>query len=133
MSNLGVLFLWMKFVKLFNARIRDTQLEVDIDGEILKPIDVINISAGQEDSDGFLLMGDAFSVYLTNTQIDTQIIIDKAIGIAEQAIAIASKNVVTKVAGGSGSPAIGTIEVLAPNAKSELETIKQDLEELKLR
>lgn len=120
-------------MKLLKARIRDTQLEVDISGETLKPTDVINVSAGQEDSDGFLLMGDEFSVYLTNTQLDAQIIVDKAIGIAEQAIAIASKNVVTKVSGGSGSPAVGTVEVLAPDAKSELESIKQDLEELKLR
>ncbi|GLT13914.1 hypothetical protein [Vibrio algivorus] len=120
-------------MKLLNARIRDTQLEVDIDGETLKPTDVTNVSAGQEDSDGFLLMGDEFSIYLTNTQLDAQFIVDKAIGIAEQAIAIASKNVVTKVTGGSGGPAVGTIEVLAPDAKSELESIKQDLEDLKLR
>jgi hypothetical protein len=120
-------------MKLLNARIRNTQLEVDIEGETLKPTDVINVSAGQEDSDGFLLMGDEFSIYLTNTQLDAQIIVNRAIGIAEQAIAIASKNVVTKVSGGSGSPAVGTVEVLAPDAKSELETIKQDLEELKLR
>lgn len=120
-------------MKLLNARIRDTQLEVDINDETLQPTDVINVSAGQEDSDGFLLMGDEFSIYLTNTQLDAQIIVDKAIGIAEQAIAIAGKSVVTAVSGGSGSPAVGTSEVLAPDAKSELESIKQDLEELKLR
>lgn len=120
-------------MELLNARIRDTQLEIDIDGATAKPTDVINVSAGQEDSDGFLLMGNEFSIYLTNTQLDAQIIIDKAIGIAEQAISIASKNVVTAVSGGNGAPAVGTVEVLAPGAKSELESIKQDLEGLKLR
>lgn len=123
----------MSVMKLLNARIRDTQLEVDMGDETLKPTDVINVSAGQEDSDGFLLMGDEFSVYLTNTQLDAQIIIDKAIGIAEQAIDIAGKTVITAVSGGSGSPAVGTAEVLAPDAKAELESIKQALSELKLR
>lgn len=120
-------------MKLLNARIRSTQLEVDIGDETLKPTDVINVSAGQEDSEGFLLMGDEFSIYMTNTQLDAQIIIDRAIDIAEQAINIAGKKVIVAVAGGSGSPAVGTSEMLAPDAKSELGSIKQDLEELKLR
>jgi len=120
-------------MKLLHARIRNAQIEVELDDEVYRPGDVINICAGQEDSDGFLLMGQDFSVYLTNTQLDAQIVINKAIGIAEQAISIAGKNVVTQVSGGSGSPAVGKVEVLAADEKSALEQLKQDLEQLKLR
>ncbi len=120
-------------MKLLKARIRDSQIAVELNGETFQPKDVINVCAGQEDSDGFLLMGQEFSIYLTNTQLDAQIVMNKAIGIAQQAISIAGKEVVIKVSGGSGSPAIGTTAVLASDAKSELEQLKQELEELKLR
>ncbi len=120
-------------MKLLKARIRNSQIEIEQSNEIYKPVDVINVCVGQEDSDGFLIMGHEFSIYLTNTQLDAQIIINKAIGIAQQAISIAGKEVVIKVSGGSGSPAIGTTAVLASDAKSELEQLKQELEELKLR
>ncbi|EIZ1550935.1 hypothetical protein ACOW85_001684 [Vibrio parahaemolyticus] len=120
-------------MKLLKAKIKDAQLEVVVDGEALYPKDVINVSSGQEDSEGFLIMGDEFSLYITNTQLDAQIIIDKAIGIAEQAISIAGQSVVVAVSGGSGSPAIGTSRVLDEGAKSQLDQLKSDLEELKLR
>ncbi|MFV0448059.1 MAG: hypothetical protein ACK5MF_06310 [Vibrio sp.] len=120
-------------MKLLKARIKDTQLEVDIEEETQKPKDVINVSAGQEDSEGFLLMGHEFSIYLTNTQLDAQIIVNKAISIAEQAISIAGQQVVVAVSGGSGSPAVGTKQTLDAGAKSELENLKSELEELKLR
>ncbi len=120
-------------MRLFKARINNSKFEVDIDGKTLQPNDVINVSAGQEDSEGFLIMGHEFSIYITNTQLDAQTIIDKAIGIAEQAISIAGQNVVVAVSGGSGSPAIGTTQVLDAAAKGKLETLKSELEELKLR
>lgn len=120
-------------MKLLRAKISDGKLEVEIDGETHKPDDVINVSAGEADSEGFLIMGEEFSIYITNTQLDAQTIIDKAIGIAEQAISIASQSVVVSVSGGSGSPAVGTSRTLDADAKSELENLKSDLEELKLR
>ncbi|EPS5918249.1 hypothetical protein ACVGAB_000839 [Vibrio parahaemolyticus] len=120
-------------MKLLKAKIKDGQLEVTINEETLKPDDVINVSQGQEDSDGFLIMGDSFSIYITNTQLDAQTIIDKAIGIAEQAISIAGQNVVVSVTGGSGSPAVGETRVLDEGAKSQLDQLKSDLEDLKLR
>ncbi len=120
-------------MKLLKARISDGKLEIDLDGETLQPTDVINVSAGAADSEGFLIMGDEFSIYITNTQLDAQTIIDKAIGIAEQAISIASQNVVVAVSGGSGSPAIGTTQTLDAGAKGKLESLKSELEELKLR
>ncbi|MGD1335031.1 hypothetical protein ACP6H1_21690 [Vibrio harveyi] len=120
-------------MKLLKAKIKDGQLEVTINEETLKPDDVINVSQGQEDSDGFLIMGDSFSIYITNTQLDAQIIINKAIGLAEQAISMAGQSVVVSVSGGSGSPAVGTTQPLDSGAKSKLENIKKELEELKLR
>ncbi|KIP71408.1 hypothetical protein SN11_16860 [Vibrio harveyi] len=118
---------------LLKARIREQQVEVDVGETTYYPNDVINITAGEADSDGFLLMGEQFSLYITNTQLDAQIIIDKAIGIAEEAISVASQKVVVSVSGGSGSPAVGTIRVLDESAKSKLENLKSELEEIKLR
>ncbi|MHA2782604.1 hypothetical protein [Vibrio harveyi] len=118
---------------LMKARIRDQQVEVDIGENTYKPNDVINITAGQADSDGYLIMGADFSLYITNTQLDAQTTIDKAIGIAEEAISIASQNVVVSVSGGSGSPAVGQIRVLDESAKSKLEDLKKELEEIQLR
>lgn len=120
-------------MNLLKARIRDTKLEVEIGGKTQTPNDVINVSSGQSDSDGFLIMGAEFSIYITNTQLDTQFIVDKAIGIAEQAISMAGQQVVVSVSGGSGSPAVGTKQPLDSSAASELEKLKQELEELKLR
>ncbi|MCG9699647.1 hypothetical protein L1D19_05810 [Vibrio natriegens] len=120
-------------MKLLKAKIKNAQLEVVVDDVTLYPKDVINVSSGQEDSEGFLIMGDEFSIYITNTQLDAQTIIDKAIGIAEQAISIAGQTVVVAVSGGSGSPAIGTTQTLDAGAKSKLESLKSELEELKLR
>ncbi|EPW6724479.1 hypothetical protein ACWONS_003505 [Vibrio parahaemolyticus] len=120
-------------MRLLKAKIKDQKLIVEVDGETFTPDDVINVSQGQENSEGFLIMGDEFSIYITNTQLDAQIIIDKAIGIAEQAISIAGQSVVVAVSGGSGSPAVGTSRVLDEAAKSQLDQLKSDLEELKLR
>ncbi|ALR91319.1 hypothetical protein [Vibrio alginolyticus] len=120
-------------MKLLKAKIANGALDVSVDGELFQPNDVINISAGEADSEGFLIMGEEFSIYITNTQLDAQTIIDKAIGIAEQAISIAGQSVVVSVTGGSGSPAIGTTQTLDAGAKSQLETLKSELEELKLR
>ncbi|MGT9848781.1 hypothetical protein ACVSD9_07945 [Vibrio parahaemolyticus] len=120
-------------MKLLKAIISDGKLEVEIDGKTDQPNDVINVSAGEADSEGFLIMGEEFSIYITNTQLDAQAIIDKAIGIAEQAISIAGQNVVVSVTGGSGSPAVGEVRVLDEGAKSQLEQLKSDLEDLKLR
>ncbi|EGR2274506.1 hypothetical protein D1216_23175 [Vibrio parahaemolyticus] len=120
-------------MKLLKARISDGKLEVEIDGETYQPNDVINVSAGEADSEGFLIMGEEFSIYITNTQLDAQTIIDKAIGIAEQATSIAGQNVVVSVTGGSGSPAVGEVRVLDEGSKSQLEQLKSDLQDLKLR
>ncbi|EOG7701790.1 hypothetical protein ACLINR_001277 [Vibrio parahaemolyticus] len=120
-------------MKLLKAIISDGKLEVEIDGKTYQPNDVINVSAGEADSEGFLIMGEEFSIYITNTQLDAQTIIDKAIGIAEQAISITGQNVVVSVTGGSGSPAVGEVRVLDEGAKSQLEQLKSDLEDLKLR
>ncbi len=120
-------------MKLFKAKIANGSLEVSVDGEAFQPNDVINVSAGAADSEGFLIMGDEFSIYITNTQLDAQIVIDKAIGIAEQAMSIAGQSVIVAVEGGSGSPAVGTSRVLDEGAKTQLDQLKSDLEELKLR
>ncbi len=120
-------------MKLLKARVKQGKLEIDIDGKTLQPDDVINVSAGVADSEGFLIMGHEFSIYITNTQLDAQTIIDKAIGIAEQSISIASQKVVVSVSGGSGSPAVGVTETLDIAAKQKLKNLKKDLEELKLR
>ncbi|CAH1521258.1 Whole genome shotgun sequence [Vibrio owensii] len=120
-------------MKLLRAKIIEAQVEVQIDGKTLKPNDVINVSAGQADSEGYLIMGDEFSIYITNTQTDAQITIDKLIELTEQAISMAGQNVVVSVSGGSGSPAVGQTQPLDASAKSEIERIKQELEEIKLR
>ncbi|EJU9535916.1 hypothetical protein N5M46_001238 [Vibrio alginolyticus] len=120
-------------MNLLKAKISNERLEVEVNGETYQPNDVINVSAGKADSEGFLIMGEEFSIYITNTQVDAQTIIDKVIGIAEQAISIAGQNVVVSVTGGSGSPAVGEVRVLDEGAKSQLEQLKSDLEDLKLR
>lgn len=118
---------------LLKAKIKDGQLQVVIGDKTLTPTDVINVSQGQADSEGFLIMGSEFSIYITNTQLDAQFIVDKAIDTVSEAISMAGQNVVVSVSGGSGSPAVGTTQPLDSGAKGNLEGIKQELEEYKLR
>ncbi|ELZ7198869.1 hypothetical protein U0N67_002696 [Vibrio parahaemolyticus] len=116
-------------MKLLKAKIKDQQLEVVIDGKTFTPNDVINISEGQADSEGFLLMGDEFSVYLTNTQPDTAALVQEAISLAEQSIKIAETQVITLV---TGDVSIETGKLAEAQAE-EIENIKKRLEDLKLR
>lgn len=114
----------MERLNLVNAKIEESELYILQGGEYVPANDVLKLVQGLGDSQGFALVGEALAVYFANTQGDTQTVITKLVEAIDQVIAIANTAVVKT----PNTPAVP----LSPEAAAELETIKAELQEVKL-
>lgn len=66
------------------GRVREGKVEIQ-QGEAWSPADdVIILGAGAGDSDGFVLVGQSVTHYITNTQVDAAYMLDKLINLCDK-------------------------------------------------
>jgi hypothetical protein len=63
-------------MEIFNAKVDGGIIYIEQDGEFFKSDDSILIPSGSGDSTGYVLVGSNASIYITNTQVDLQQVID---------------------------------------------------------
>ena len=114
----------MERLVLYVAKVEDGVVKIEQDGVFLPADDIIINGAGAENSTGYAVLGEAISLYLVNTQPNTQQLIDNAIQAVTETIAIANQLVVKT----PSSPPV----ILDAVAAANLETVKTQLENIKL-
>lgn len=87
-------------------------------------LDVEFLNTGQAESDGIVLIDGARKRYITDTQIDTAFLLQKALDVIEQVTAISSSN--AYVIGGV-TPVFGAMPAFIP-ITAELEAIKIEIQ-----
>lgn len=110
------------------ARVAGGVVEILQNGEYSPADDVILLCEGSEDSTGVVLLDGVTTRYLTNTQIDTAFLLQKALAVVEQALAVSDSSAYLITA---TAPIYGKIAGFAP-ITAELEAIKSELEGHKL-
>jgi hypothetical protein len=87
--------------------------------------DVTLLSQGQRNSKGVVVMDRDETIYLSNTQPDLQVAIDKIVSVCEQLSILCKAELML---GGTGSAPLKPFQAQG----TEIEALKQELEELKL-
>ena len=104
-------------VKIQQARITGGVVEIKQGGEWLQATDAFFLSEGATDSEGAILIGETLALYLTNTQPDAQLIIDKLGELTELMVTLGNSVAVV------GSPINAAVALEAAALKIELEAI----------
>lgn len=113
----------MERLTVQQARITDGVLEINQAGEFKPADDVLQLSQGEADSTGLVVIGEAIAFYIVNTQPDLQSIIDQLIDVCSQVEALSLQQV-------SRTPDQTPLD---PLVTTEIQRIKQELTEFELK
>lgn len=117
----------MERIRQVPAKVVDGVVQIKMGEEFFPASDVLLNSQGLADSEGFVLIGQESTRYITNTQVDAAFMLQKVIEVVNNLISVCESS-------GYAIPTSGTAQIPGlVSIGSELRSINQELQEYKLR